>query len=189
VTKRTNKDIISFLTKLTDHITNWCFYLAAVLILVLPLIMSYEVAMRYFLNRPTTFAVDFSEYILLFVTFLSAGWISKQEEQIELTLVIDRMNRSTFLIMKIIQSLLGTFMCCFLVWSGFDYLWDAITRNVMIVRPLTIPLFVIVWVIPFAGLILLIHFIRQCFSFLASLKGGSVAPSQKAGGGKESHLQ
>jgi len=189
VTKQTNKDIISFLTKWIDHVTNWSFYLAAILILVLPLIMSYEVAMRYFLNRPTTFAVDFSEYILLFVTFLSAGWISKQKEQIELTFVIDRMNRSTFLIMKIIQSLLGTFMCCFLLWSGFDYLWDAITRNIMIVRPLTIPLFVIVWVIPFAALILLIYFLRQGFTFLASFNEGSVAPSQKAGGGKENHPQ
>lgn len=152
-----------------DRLAEWGFYAGAFLMLALPLIMSYEVGMRYFFKRPTAWASDFSSYFLVYATFFAAGWLLRQKEHISMVFVIDHLHGNVRWIFIIIQSLMGIFACGFMFWSGVVGTWDSLTRWVLIVNPLTIPRFTIVWVIPFGGLMLSIYFTVNLFNSLAAL--------------------
>jgi C4-dicarboxylate transporter DctQ subunit len=162
-----------------DRLADGAFYAGAFLMLVLPFIMSYEVVMRYFFTRPTTWAVDFSEYILLYGTFLTAGWLLKEGEHINLTFVLDRVSQRTRLVMRLIQSLIGIFACSFLLWSGIGATCDAIVRWVLIVRPISIPKWVVFWIIAFGALMLLVYSIRNLINSLAEFKAKPTAMAQQ----------
>ena len=146
--------------------------------LVLPFIMSYEVVMRYFFNKPTNWAVDFSEYILLFSTFLAAGWLLRKEEHIRLNLVVDILSKRTRSMINVFQSLLGTIACSLLLWSGLEATLDAIAKRTMIARALSFPKYIVLWIIPFGFLMLLIYFVKQGFNSFATLMVNSDVVNQ-----------
>jgi len=173
---------IGSIMRYIDRFSDWCFYAGAFLILVLPFIMSYEVVMRYFLNRPTTWAVDFSEYILLYSTFFAAGWLLKEGEHIHLTFVLDCMGPKNRLIMRVLQSLMGIFACGFLLWACIGATSDAIARGVLIIRPISVPKWIVLWIITFGALMLFIYFVRSFFNSLAAFKVSPVAVDQTVEG-------
>ncbi len=168
-----------------DRLADWGFYAGAFLMLVLPLMISYEVVARYFFSRPTAWVVDFSEYVLLYSTFFAAGWLLRQKEHISMVFVTNRLHGKARWIFEIIQSLLGVFACGFMFWSGVVSAWDNLTRWILIIRPLAIdiPVFILIWVIPFGELMLSIYFARDFFHSLAGLlKGSDAAIVQQVGG-------
>ncbi len=177
------KKIMNLMVRGIDRLAEWGFYAGAFLMLILPLMMSYEVAMRYFFNRPTAWASDFSEYFLLYSTFFAAGWLLRQKEHINMVFVTTRLHGKARWIFEIIQSLMGVFACGFMSWSGLFTTWDNFTRWTLIVRPLLIPKFIILWAIPFGELMLTIYFARMLISSLTGLlRGGDVAAIQEADG-------
>jgi hypothetical protein len=42
------------------------------------LLVSHEVFVRYVLDRPTIFSVEISEYLLVFLAFMSIGWVLRR---------------------------------------------------------------------------------------------------------------
>jgi TRAP-type C4-dicarboxylate transport system permease small subunit len=125
--------------------------------------------MRYFFNAPTTWAVNISEYLLLYSTFLSVGWLLRKGEHIQVTFLIEHVGPGTNLVLKILQSLLGIGACIFVFLSSIEATWDAIARNILIIKPLVIHKYMVLWIIPLGFLMALIYFIQQGIKALASL--------------------
>lgn len=174
--KETARQAIQSVMKGVDHVTDWCFYAGAFLMLVLPFIMSYEVVMRYFFKQPTNFAVDFSEYIILYATLLAGGWLLKQGDHIMLTFFMDRFGERTRLYLKILQSILGILTSAFLVGASGEATWQSVVRKSVLVRPLPVPKYVVLWIIGFCFLLFLFYFLKQLVDSIAALasgKGGS----------------
>ena len=163
---------ISSLMRAIDRLSNGCMAIGEFLILLLPLIMSYEVASRYFFKKPTVWAIDFSNYIVLTTTFFAAGWLLKQNEHVRLNFFLERSSPRIRLIMETVQALMGLFASGFLFYSGIQTTWDAGARNVLIVGPLTYPKAIVLWVIPFGTFMLLVYFLQNLFRSLIALKSG-----------------
>jgi C4-dicarboxylate transporter DctQ subunit len=151
---------------------------------VLPLIMSYEVLVRYFFNAPTSWAVDFSEYILFYSTLLAAAWLLRHGEHIQLTIVMEKVGQRGRWFMKLFQSLAGVFACGFVVWTGIGATHDTFVRKVLIVRPVEVPKYLMMWVIPFCFFLLFIYFFKQFFTTLTSfgLKPAEAEKKAEEGG-------
>jgi TRAP-type C4-dicarboxylate transport system permease small subunit len=177
--RQTAREAIHSVMKGVDQITNWCFYAGAFLMLVLPFIMSYEVVMRYFFKRPTNFAVDFSEYIILYATLLAGGWLLKQGDHIMLTFFVERASERTRLILKILQSILGTLASAFLVGTSVEATWQSIARKSVLVRPLPVPKYVVLWIVGFCFLLFFIYFLKQLVDSIAALRPGKSGSNQK----------
>jgi C4-dicarboxylate transporter, DctQ subunit len=177
--RQTAKEAIHSVMKGIDHITDWGFYTGAFLMLVLPFIMSYEVVMRYFFKRPTNFAVDFSEYILLYATLLAGGWLLKQGDHIMLTFFVERASERTCLVLKILQSILGILTSAFLVGTSFEATWQSVVRRTVLVRPLPVPKYVVLWIIGFSFLLFLIYFLKQLVDSIAALTSGKSGSHKK----------
>ena len=167
----------SFLLRLHDFICDAFAHALAWLTLAMTLGIGYEICMRYFFIRPTKWAVDFTNYTLLYITFLGAAWLAKHDGHVELTFVLDRLSSRTRGVMKAINSLFCALVCVFVIWYGAKDAWDAFARGTLVVGPLPIPKYPLVAVIPVGCFLLLVQFIRNAHRFLRSAKDTPQAPA------------
>jgi TRAP-type C4-dicarboxylate transport system permease small subunit len=152
------------------------------MMLGMALIITYEVLMRYFLNRPTRWVADFSDYIMLYTTFFVSAWLLKQEGHVRLTVLYDRLAPRSKLILETINSFIGAVVCGFVIWYGVADVLDAIAKDLVLARPIPVPKYLVLGVIPFGCLLLLGQFVRnavKCISDINTLgeESASRAPS------------
>jgi TRAP-type C4-dicarboxylate transport system permease small subunit len=123
---------------------------------------------------------------MVYLTFLSAGWILRQKEHISMLFLYEHLEERNRKILDVVHSLLGFLVCLFLFWSGCSITRHALENNVKIVRPqyINIPKSLILWVIPFCFLIFLIYFARDFFNSLADLKTRINAKIQETTSGR-----
>ena len=161
--------------KFHQYLCKTFFWIAGCLIFSIAFIISYDVAMRYFFNRPTSWATDFAEYFLLYGTFLSASWILKLDGHVKVTVLQEFLGARARLILEIINSVIGAVACAVLSWQGFHDTWDTYIQGILQIRPITIPKWIIMWVIPFGLLLFSSYFLRNFFGQLSQLKSFKIA--------------
>jgi C4-dicarboxylate transporter DctQ subunit len=95
---------------------------------------------------------------------LAAGWLLRQGEHIQLTAVFDKMGQKGRWFMGLFQSLVGALTCGIVVWIGIGETHDLFVREVVIVRPIEVPKYLLMWVIPFGFFLLFVYFLKQFFT-------------------------
>jgi TRAP-type C4-dicarboxylate transport system permease small subunit len=144
---------------------DWALKLAAnagMFILFLMLIsVCWEVFSRYFLGRGTVWVIEFSEYALLYMTFLGAAWLLKKEGHVEMDIVVTALQPGTRRVLKAVTSAICGLVCLMLAWSGADVALDYLERGLhrpTLVAPPAFPLFVI---IPIGFFLLFVQLLRR----------------------------
>lgn len=159
-----------FLLTIHDRLCDALAHVSAWMILAMCLGMVYEVCMRYFFIRPTRWSADFTDYALLYTTFLSAAWLAKRGEHVNLTYLLDHLSPRSRHVMEAIGSFFCALVCAFVIWYGARDTWDAFSRGNTMVRPIAIPKFPILGVVPFGCFLLFVQFIRNGFRCLKASK-------------------
>jgi C4-dicarboxylate transporter DctQ subunit len=113
---------------------------------------------------------DFTDYIMLYTTLLSCAWLLKHDNHVRLTIVLDRVSDKNTLIMNVVNSLFCVVVCGIIVWFGLADTWDAIQHGIVIPRPVPVPKWLLVGVIPFAFILLVLGFLRSAFRCINQLK-------------------
>lgn len=150
---------------------------AATIVGALSLWITYEVGMRYFLRSPTSWAVDLSEYALLWVVFLAAPWVLREEEHIKMDIVVDRVPPRLRRWLGIATSLAGAAICAVMTWYGILVEWDLYVRNLDFAHEWQVRQYAVYPVIPIGFLLLTIEFLRRAGRFgLGAGERGGVAP-------------
>lgn len=160
----------NYLIKFHDYLSKGCFYAGGLMIFFMSLMISYDVAMRYFFIRPTSWATDFGKYIICYSTFMAAGWILKLDGHVKITILSERLGIKMRLLLNTLSSMIGAVACFIIMWQGFVDSWDLYRRNVLIIRPVIVPKWLIIWIIPFGILLLCIYFTRNVFLFLSEFR-------------------
>lgn len=75
-------------------------------VLAIVVITCYEVISRYVFNSPTIWTVDIGIYLLLWLAFLSMGYLQKQGKHIHVDLVISHLSEGTRAILDVASSVL-----------------------------------------------------------------------------------
>lgn len=140
---------------------------AAILIFIMFAVCS-EIVMRYFFDSPIIWVIEVSEYCLLFLTFLGAGWVLKNRDHISVDIVTRYFKGKTRACIGIVGSLAGVFVSCILVRYGVSVTWEYFLSGSFRPTSLEIPTYLILWVIPFGSFLLLIEFIK---SIIKNVKG------------------
>ena len=122
--------------------------------------ITYEVIMRYFFNNPTIWAIDLTEYTLLWGTFLAAPWLLREGGHVRLEMLLDRLSPRTRHVCGVVSSLVGAAVCAVLLWQGLDATLDAFTREQYIARSWRVPRAAVWAIIPVGSFFLTIEFIR-----------------------------
>jgi TRAP-type C4-dicarboxylate transport system permease small subunit len=155
-------------TAIFDGTINLLADLASVLIILMMLGISTDVAMRYFFVRPISWMVEIAEHSLLFVTFLGAAWVLKGEGHVKMDIVLNRLKPGTQALLNMITSILGAIICLFLVWYGAQVTWEYFQIGYVIFAVLSIPSAYIIIIIPVGSFLLFIQFLRRSYGYLKS---------------------
>ncbi len=151
-----------------DGITNFLALLAAVLLILIMLSVTYDVVMRYFLGRPQIWVVEIAEYALLYITFLGAAWLLKKDGHVRMDLLLSRLNPEAQAILNTITSIIGVAACLTLTWYSTQVTWTYFQEGRYMNTALFFPIAPILLVIPVGSFLLFIQFLRMNYGYLGS---------------------
>jgi C4-dicarboxylate transporter DctQ subunit len=155
---------------LIDMIMDGFAFLAGLLLLLVTLFVSYNVILRYLHIRPPIWILQFTEYALLWVTFLGAAWLLRLGGHIRIDTVITRLGPKTRGVVEVIISILGFVVCLVMVWFGIEKTIEFYDRGIMDVKGVIIPKYPIFLIIPVGGFMLLLQFGRNVYKHIRELK-------------------
>ena len=102
---------------------------SAIALVLASCVLTYSVLLRYFSPEPTDWQDEFSVFLLIGVTFLSAAWVQSQRGHIGIEAVkavlpphIDRWR-------QFVVDLLSAVFCAFFAWKSWTLLHEAVTEG------------------------------------------------------------
>ncbi len=163
-------EAISKLGRVFDFAIDKMARLGDVILIFLMLSVCADVILRYFFNRPQAWIVEISEYLLLYITFLGAAEVLKNEGHVIVDILVARATPRTRATLGIISSVIGTFVCLVIFWFGTVETLDIFKRGVPNPSVLEFPKAPLVAIIPFGTFFFMIQFIRRTFGFMKSFR-------------------
>lgn len=142
------------------------FVIIAMLILVV-----IEVISRYFFRRPIVLAMELSGYFIIALTFLSAAYILQLEKHIAVDFITSRLPRKARAILQLITNLAGFVLCVIFVWAGIVITLQAHFHGYHSLPPLSIPMAIIYFIVPFGSFLLGLQFVMKMFDFKKHFNG------------------
>jgi TRAP-type C4-dicarboxylate transport system permease small subunit len=134
------------------------------------LVVCADVFLRYFFNRPMFWVLESTQFALVFITFLGAAWVLKNDGHVRMDIVINRFSQRTQDRINIVTSILCAVACLVVTWYGVKVWWDYFQINYLYAGSLVIPAYYLEAVIPIGGFLLFIQFLRKAYGYLGKLK-------------------
>ncbi len=151
-----------------DFIIEILAYLAGIIILVITFAVTGAALVRYLGFRAPIGTLQYTEYGLLWFTFLGAAWLLREEGHIRIDTVISRLYAKTRRKVEIIDDILGFIVSVIIFWFGSLHTIDLYQRGIMEVKGVIVPKFPFFLIIPLGGLALSIQFLRNLLKKIRS---------------------
>lgn len=153
-----------------ERLVSFPAVLAGAVIMFLTLLISADVTLRYFLNSPISHVTEMTEHGLLFVTFLGAAWVQRQEKHASVDLLYIQLSPRWRIMSKFITSILGAILCLGMTWFSAQATIIAFQRGTIFATIWGLPRGPILSIIPIGSFLLLVQFIIQSLSHLDQWK-------------------
>ena len=150
---------------LFDRIINATFYVACALTMLIFVSVCAELFMRNLFNRPQMWSVEVSEYAMLYVTFLGAAWLLREEGHVRIDILFDLLKPRNQALLNSITYCFGIIICAVLVFYGTRVTWLHFQKGLHTFTALKLLKRPFLLVIPFGSLLLLIQFIRSVHGY------------------------
>ena len=151
-----------------DYIIGSLTYLAAAILTFIMLAVCWDVIARAVVGQPLKWVLEFSEYSLLYITFLCTAWVLKNERHVIVDIGLNQLNPRTRALFNVATSILGAIICLLLTWYGWDVAWEHLVKGFYqptVIKPPDFPIFVI---IPIGSFLLFIQFLRRTSKYLGN---------------------
>jgi TRAP-type C4-dicarboxylate transport system permease small subunit len=173
---QTMTKIVRGITSGINRLTWISEVLSEIALLGLLILVFHEVVVRYAFNSPTLFSVEISEYLLVFVAFISAGWVLKEDRHVRMLAVINLLPEKARLCADILTSFGVMIFCGILAWKGGQTTIMAYTGDYHSSSLLNFPLWIPYSLIPLGAIILGFQYIIRIGDHIKTLtksKNGS----------------
>jgi len=151
-----------------DFIIEGLSYLAGIIILAITFAVTISALVRYLGFRAPIWTLQYTEYGLLWFTFLGAAWLLREEGHIRIDTVISRLYAPARRKVEIINDILGFIVSVAIFWFGTLHTIDLYQRGIMEVKGVIVPKFPFFLIIPLGGLTLSIQFVRNLLKKIRS---------------------
>ena len=152
--------------RILDGIIRFFGVIAGIMFMVMALIVTYNVVMRYFLARPPVWAIETTEYIMVYATFLAAAWILSVDGHVKIDILVERLSPKSKHILSIVVSFLGFVTCAVLGWYAVKATYSLYTREVIMMKMMPWPKWILIAPIPVGILLTFIQFLRNFITLL-----------------------
>ncbi|WP_419176229.1 TRAP transporter small permease subunit [Desulfosediminicola sp.] len=109
-----------------DLLVKYAGYFASALMPLLAAIVAFEVFSRYFLNRPTVWAFDFSLFLFGYIAIIGGAFAQQKGGHITVDILYKKVSVNTRRIFDIITFSVAIFFLVLIVYICFDKAQDAI---------------------------------------------------------------
>jgi TRAP-type C4-dicarboxylate transport system permease small subunit len=111
--------------RLLGYLNRAIVVLSSVALVAASCVLTYSVVLRYFSPQPTDWQDEFSVFLLIGVTFLSAAWVQSQRGHIGIealaAILPPQVNRARMLVVDMLSAL----FCAFFAWKSWTLLHEA----------------------------------------------------------------
>ena len=133
----------------------------AVCLLLVALIVTFEVFMRYVFKAPTTWVAELSVYLCMAIGLLGAAYALKSDSHFTIDIFIDRLRPVNQRRMKILTNLMGLAYAFVFVHKGVEMVKFSYEMEDRSTGMLETPLWIPELLIPIGGLLLVLQFINK----------------------------
>lgn len=140
-------------------------WLAGGLMVLAILMVCLDVVMRYFFSNPIGGVLQFSEYVLLYIPFLGAAYVLKDDGHIKIDIVLNRLSPRVQAALNLVTSAVGFLVLSTLTYYGCVITWDYYRRGVPTLKYYKIPEFLVIVVIPLGCFLFALQFIRRAHGY------------------------
>ncbi|RLB35061.1 MAG: hypothetical protein DRH12_16930 [Deltaproteobacteria bacterium] len=153
--------LFSTLDRIFDGLLKAFAWLAGFMMMFALVSVCIDVVLRYFFNKPIGWVLQISEYILLYIPFLAAGYVLRQESHIRIDIILNRVSPRLQNRINIVTSLVGALVMLILTYYGIYVTYDFYQRGVPTLKYLKIPEFLVIMVIPAGCFVFAVEFARR----------------------------
>lgn len=125
--------------KFMKEINKMFALLSGFLILIISLLISYEVFVRYLLHSPTFWTHDISRYLLLAISLLGAAFTFQEDGHIKVELLTKRFSKKINKINSIMICWVSSFFFAIVLWKTIELFLKSIKLNWKTVGTFMIP--------------------------------------------------
>jgi C4-dicarboxylate transporter, DctM subunit len=150
---------------------------SGIFIMILGVIVTYEVVMRYVFSAPTNWVMEISIYLNIASVFLAGGFALRDKMHITVDTFTSRLSNRNQILLQLIGLLMGLFYCFILTWKGLEIAITSFRLGEVSPTPLRVPVVLPYCCIVIGGALLIVEFIVQILEAISNLR--------KAGGGGE----
>jgi TRAP-type C4-dicarboxylate transport system permease small subunit len=154
-----------------DFIIEFLAFLAGIILLAITFAVTVSALVRYLGFRAPIWTLQYTEYGLLWFTFLGAAWLLRKEGHIRIDTVISQLYAPIRRKVEIIDDILGFVVSIIIFWFGTLHTIDLYQREIMEVKGVIVPKFPFFLIIPLGGLTLSIQFVRNFLKKIRSKTG------------------
>ena len=133
-----------------------------------------DVIGRYFFGKPLIWAYYYSEYVLVYSTFLAAAYVLKHNGHVRVDLITNLLSKRHRAFLSIFSNLIGLIACVIVGWYSLIEAYDVLQKKTMFTAPISMYQFPIKVIIPFGFLLLCIEWIRKLLFTFLCLSGKDV---------------
>ncbi len=135
--------------------------LSEIFILIMGLIVTYEVIMRYLFRAPTTWVLEISTYLCIGSVFLAGGFSLREKNHINVDVLTSRFSYRNQIILQLICVILSFIYCLVLTWKGAELAFSSFRFKEVSPTILNVPMVIPNSLVPIGG---------RCFCWSLSIK-------------------
>ena len=149
-----------------DVALNVMTFVAGVLLILVMLVVSANVALRYIFHRPVGWSIEVSLYLLIFIAFLVIAWVLREEGHVKMDIITLNLKESTRDLVDTITSAINTVISILVTVAAVKVTWDLYESHYFTPTILMMPKWIFVAVIAFGFFMLSIQFMRRTHGYL-----------------------
>lgn len=165
------------LARVADRLSRTFELVAETALVLLLMLVAHEVFLRYVLNAPTQYSVEFSEYLLVLLSFFSIAYVLQRDRHVRVTFVREMLPPRGRAAADLLTSALLVAYCGVLIYYGGEMSVTAFRGDDRSSSLVSFPLFIPYALIPLGALALGVQ---------AAVQAGDAARRLRLGDGSTS---
>ena len=151
----------SMFNKVITKIENFFFFLGSLFLFGMMLLMIVSIIARIFLDLGLAWAVEISEYAMVFISFFVASWVLREDGHVTMDLFIERIKPSLRWKLDVLISVMILAISFMLVFYSTKMVLDLYERHIMLIGTLITPKYLIAVAIPIGSAVLLLRSLQR----------------------------
>jgi C4-dicarboxylate transporter, DctQ subunit len=144
-----------------DKLIDWFGHGAELIMVFILALIAIEVVVRFFMGNSIIWAIEVTEYCLLWMTFLAAAWVLKKEGHVMVDLVPNALTPRARTALLFTLSILGTVICLVYAYFGTWVTIDQFQKERLLSTIIRPPAWILFIIIPAGNILLTVQFIRR----------------------------